>query len=116
MKLGMKIFGSIMLSFSVIFLAGGYILLSFFYKNAIEREIQVALEQHQYNKFVVQSKLITEGEYWYADVAEGIYDASAMIEEMSGASAVFSENHTEIYNEFNKDIELEPLLSQFENP
>ncbi|MCM1500085.1 MAG: HAMP domain-containing histidine kinase [Clostridium sp.] len=112
MKLGIKIFCSIMLSFSVIFLAGGYILLSFFYQNAMEREVQAAFEQYQYNKFVIQSELITRGEYWYGDITEGLYDVSAVKEAMSGVTAVFASDHQEIYNEFNKAIALEPLLLQ----
>lgn len=112
MKLGIKIFCSIMLSFSMIFLAGGYILLSFFYKNAMDREIQAALEQYQYNKFVIQSELITKGEYWYAGITEGNYDFSDIKNEMSGVVAFFFGDYKEIYNEFNKDTALEPLLSE----
>ena len=82
MKLGIKFFCSIMLSFSVIFLAGGYILLSFFLENAMEREVQAALEQYQYNKFVLQSELITKGEYWDTGVTKGFYDISVIKEEM----------------------------------
>ncbi len=112
MKLGIKFFCSIMLSFSVIFLVGGYILLSFFLENAMEREVQAALEQYQYNKFVLQSELITKGEYWDTGVTKGFYDISVIKEEMNGVIAVFSGDDKEIYNEFDKDTALEPLLSK----
>lgn len=112
MKLGIKFFCSIMLSFSVVFLAGGYILLSFFFENAMEREVQAALEQYQYNKFVLQSELITKGEYWDTGVTKGFYDVGAIKEEMNGVIAVFSGDDKEIYNEFDKDTALEPLLSE----
>ena len=59
MKLGAKIIVSIMIFFSVIFLFGGYVLISYFYEVTMEREVEGAIEQYQYNKFVVQANLIT---------------------------------------------------------
>lgn len=61
MKLGAKIIVSIMIFFSVIFLFGGYVLISYFYEVTMEREVEGAIEQYQYNKFVVQANLITRG-------------------------------------------------------
>lgn len=112
MKLGIKIFCSVMLSFSVIFLAGGYMLLSFFYKNAMDREIQAAIEQYQYHKFVVQSELITKGETRYNGVAEGIYDIRSIREAKNGKIAIFSRDRKVIYSEFTKNTDFEILLSQ----
>lgn len=110
MKLGMKIFCSIMISFSMIFLAGGYILLSFFFENTMEREVQAALEQYQYNKFVVQSELISKGEEWYTDAARGMYDVSVITEDMSGSIAIFSMDHKNLFSEFKKETDFEALL------
>lgn len=53
MKLGVKIIFSITIFFSVIFLAGGYALISYFYEITMAREVEAAIGQYQYNKFVV---------------------------------------------------------------
>ena len=87
MKLGAKIIVSIMIFFSVIFLFGGYVLIAYFYEVTMEREVEGAIEQYQYNKFVVQANLITRGENWFAGAADGQYDISSMASDMNGTVA-----------------------------
>ena len=48
MKLGAKMFFCITIFFSVAFLFGGYLLISYFYDITIDREIEMAVEQYQY--------------------------------------------------------------------
>ena len=71
----------------LMFLFGGYVLISYFYEVTMEREVEGAVEQYQYNKFVVQANLITRGEDWFAGAAEGQYDISSMASDMNGTVA-----------------------------
>lgn len=111
MKLGAKIFFYIMIFFSIIFLFGGYILISYFYEITIEREVETAVEQYQYNKFVVQVALITRGEDWFAGVVNGEYDMSSMVSDMNGVVAFFSLDGLELFSGFPSTTEFSGLLA-----
>lgn len=103
MKLGAKMFFCITIFFSIIFLFGGYTLISYFYEISMEREIKAVVEQYQYNKFVVQANLITRGEEWFAGVADGVYDLESMAADMEGISAFFMPDGRELFSEFPRD-------------
>lgn len=112
MKLGIKIFFGVMIPFSVIVLIGGYILLSFFYKNTINREIQAAWERYQYNKFVVQSEMLTqEGKFSIEDEIETFSDIT---EGLTETSALFSADYSLLYNGFHKQIDFVSILEKVE--
>ena len=100
MKLGAKIIVSIMIFFSVIFLFGGYVLISYFYEVTMEREVEGAIEQYQYNKFVVQANLITRGENWFAGAADGQYDISSMASDMNGTVAFLAADGSVLFSGF----------------
>lgn len=113
MKLGIKIFCSIMIPFSVIVLAGGYVLLSFFFETTMNREIQAACEQYQYNKFVIQSEMLT-GEGLSVENKIETFDGSGIADDLSGSSALFSMEWSQIYNDFNRQADFESLLAKAE--
>ena len=89
MKLGAKIFCYVTVFFSAAFLLGGYTLISYFYEVAMGREVEAAVEQYQYNKFVVEANLITRGEEWFEGAIGGAYDMESMASDMNGTVAFF---------------------------
>ncbi len=111
MKLGTKIFFFVIMFFSVIFLFSGYTLISFFNETAMEREVEAAIEKYQYNKFVIQSALITRGEEWFEGVAGGEYDVSNMVSEMNDTVAFFSLDGLVLFSEFPEETEFSGLLA-----
>lgn len=100
MKFGTKIFFYSTIFFSIAFLFGGYTLISYFHKIIMEREVEGAIEQYQYNKFVLQANLITKGEDWFADVADGMYDMNNVVSDMSDTVAFFTLEGAELYSGF----------------
>ncbi len=66
MRLVAKIFLSVMAVFSVAFLAAGYFLLSHSLEISVERELEFALRQYQFDKFSVQADLIANEEEFQA--------------------------------------------------
>lgn len=114
MKLGAKIIVSIMIFFSVMFLFGGYVLISYFYEVTMEREVEGAIEQYQYNKFVVQASLITRGEDWFAGAADGQYDISSMAPDMNGTVAFLAEDGSVLFSDFPAKTEFSVLFSEAE--
>lgn len=114
MKLGAKIIVSIMIFFSVIFLFGGYALISYFYEVTMEREVEGAIEQYQYNKFVVQANLITRGENWFASAADGQYDISSMASDMNGTVAFLAADGSVLFSGFPSKTEFSGLFEDTE--
>lgn len=110
MKLGAKIFFYITIFFSVAFLAGGYVLLSYFYGITMEREIESAVEQYQHNKFVMQAYLITKGTKWFDGMAHGNYDISSVVSDMNDTVAIFSIDGLAMFSGFPKEAEFSELL------
>lgn len=114
MKLGAKIIISIMIFFSVIFLLGGYALISYFYELTMEREVEGAIEQYQYNKFVVQANLITKGEDWFAGAADGQYDISSMASDMNGMVAFLAMDGSVLFSGFPAKTDFSGLFAEAE--
>ena len=110
MKLGAKIFFYITIFFSVAFLAGGYVLLSYFYEITMEREIESAVEQYQYNKFVIQAHLITKGTDWFEGAADGNYDIGSVVSDMNDTVAIFSVDGAALLSEFPAETDFAGLL------
>ena len=63
MRLFTKIFLSGMLVFGLAFSVSGYFLLHYSLESSMAREVDFALKQYQYDKFTVQSAMLT-----YSDV------------------------------------------------
>lgn len=114
MKLSTKITFFVTIFFSVIFLLGGYTLISYYYETSMEREVETAVEQYQYNKFMVQSTLITRGEEWFEGVADGTYDVSNLASNMSNTVAFYSLDGSVLFSEFPADVEISELLADVE--
>lgn len=110
MKLGAKIFLYITVFFSVAFLAGGYALISYFYEITMEREVESAVEQYQYNKFVIQAHLITKGTEWFEGAAGGNYDIGSVVSDMNDTVAIFSADKAALFSEFPAGTEVSGLL------
>ncbi len=62
MRLFHKIFLCFVIIFSIAFQAAGILLINFAYENAVEQEKKYALQQFQYNKYILQSILYSEPE------------------------------------------------------
>ena len=114
MKLGTKIIFFVTMFFSIIFLLGGYSLISYYDKTSMEREVEAAVEQYQYNKFVIQSALITRGEEWLEGVADGAYDVSSIVSDMNHTVVFYSLDGELLYSGFPQEIELEEILEDVE--
>lgn len=112
MKLGIKLFFCITIFFSITFLVGGYSLITYFYENTMQREVENATEQYQSNKFVVQSALLTKGEEWFDGVANGEYDISIITSDMSHIVAFYKSDGSLLYSEFGERVELSELISK----
>ena len=63
MRMFHKIFLCFVVLFSITFQVAGFFLLNFAYENAIAQEKKYALQVYQYNKYVLQSLMLTETEY-----------------------------------------------------
>lgn len=103
-------FFCITIFFSAAFLFGGYMLISYFYDITMEREIEAAVEQYQYNKFVVQANLITRGEAWFTGAADGTYDIGSMVSDMSDMTALYTLDGTKLLSEFPAKTDVSDLL------
>lgn len=103
-------FFCITIFFSAAFLFGGYMLISYFYDITMEREIEAAVEQYQYNKFVVQANLITRGEAWFTSAADGAYDIGSMVSDMSDMTALYTLDGTKLFSEFPAMTDVSDLL------
>lgn len=112
MKLGTKITFFVTMFFSIIFLLGGYSLISYYDKTSMEREVEAAVEQ--YNKFVIQSALITRGEEWLEGVADGAYDVGSIVSDMNHTVAFCSLDGELLYSDFPQEMELEKILEDVE--
>ena len=60
MKLFHKIFLCFVVIFSIAFQTAGILLINFAYENAVEQEKKYALQQFQYNKYILQSVFYSE--------------------------------------------------------
>lgn len=64
MKLFHKIFLCFVVIFGVTFQTTGYLLINFTYEKAIEQEKKIAFQDFQYNKYILQSILYAEPEFF----------------------------------------------------
>ena len=64
MKLFHKIFLCFVVIFGITFQVVGYLLINFAYGNAIEQEKKIAFQDFQYNRYILQSILYSEPEFF----------------------------------------------------
>lgn len=125
MRLFTKIFLLGMLIFGLAFSASGYFLLHYSLESSLARESEFALKQYQYDKFTVQSAMLTSstftvsmitydglipGDYQSFTIWEPFSDDSKreyqetdlfrlLAEEISVPAAFFAENHSLLYSD-----------------
>lgn len=127
MRLFTKIFLSGMLTLGLAFSASGYFLLHYSLESSLARESEFALKQYQYDKFTVQSALLTSftytlsvayvdglipGDYQFytiqepssedSDPGSEYHDARffrALADEISVPAAFFAEDHSLLYSD-----------------
>ena len=64
MKLFHKIFLCFVVVFSIAFQVAGFLLINFSYENVIEQEKKFAFQEFQYNKYILQSIMYSEPEFF----------------------------------------------------
>lgn len=64
MKLFHKIFLCFIIIFGITFQAAGYLLINFAYGNAIEQEKKLAIQDFQYNRYILQSILFSDPDFF----------------------------------------------------
>ena len=70
MKLFHKIFLCFVVIFSITFQIVGYLLINYAYGNAIEQEKELHFQEFQYNKYILQSILYAEPDFFSEREAE----------------------------------------------
>lgn len=70
MRLFYKICLSFIVIFSITFQAAGYLLINFVYGNAIGQEKKIAFQNFQYNRYILQSILYSEPEFFIKEETE----------------------------------------------
>ena len=70
MKLLNKIFLCFVIIFGITFHTVGYLLINFAYSNSIEQEKQIAFQNFQYNRYILQSILYTDSNFFSNDEVE----------------------------------------------
>lgn len=70
MKLFHKIFLCFIIIFGLTFLAAGYLMIDFSYGNAIEQEKKLAIQDFQYNRYILQSILYSEPDFFKEENTE----------------------------------------------
>lgn len=83
MRLAAKIFLSVMAVFSVAFLIAGYFLLSHSLETSVQRELDFALRQYQFDKFSVQADLIANEEAFNNLMDDAAQDPELYLKELS---------------------------------
>ncbi|MDE6622139.1 MAG: hypothetical protein K2K74_16950, partial [Lachnospiraceae bacterium] len=64
MKLFHKIFLCFVVIFGITFQTAGYLLVNFAYQNAVEQQKKLAFQNFQYNKYILQSILYSEPDFF----------------------------------------------------
>lgn len=70
MKLFHKIFLCFIIIFGITFQVVGYLLINFAYGNAIEQEKKIAIQDFQYNRYILESILFSEPEFFSREEAD----------------------------------------------
>ena len=105
MRLFAKIFLCTTLVLSVAVLLSGYLLIAVSYEDSLERETEHALSQHQYDRFSVQSSLISGagslGESGYPD-AETLRSIAG---KLGGHCMIFSKEGSVLYSGIPEEVQ-----------
>lgn len=106
MKLFHKMFLCFVVIFGVAFQIAGYLMINFAYENAIEREKKFAVQEFQYNKYILQSILYSEPEL----LVEMEEDASGFVRNFAVPVALYGEDKKCIFS----NLKLEPEIFEID--
>lgn len=110
MKLFHKIFICFVVLFGITFQVAGCLLIKFAYENAIEQEKRFALQEFQYNKYIMQSLLYSKPEM----LSEGTLDIDNIAGNFSVPVAVYGADKSCIYS--NLSVQSAPVdLTEIED-
>jgi len=105
MRLFAKFFLCATLVISISLLVSGYLLIITSYRNAISREVERALMQYQYDKFIMQANLITNAENF--DVPQ--LTLGRLASELSGLTGFFDDEKELLYSDLPSQTDLSIL-------
>ncbi|MDR1706303.1 MAG: HAMP domain-containing histidine kinase [Clostridiales bacterium] len=97
MRLFTKFFLCAALIISIALLFSGYLMITFAYESAIERETERAVNQFQYDKFTVQSGLLSGGVNLNDDIPGSLLNS--LSSELSGLAVFFAEDKRLIHSD-----------------
>ena len=97
MRLYAKFFFCATFVISVALLLSGYLLITYSYENAINRETERAITQYQYDKFTVQASLIAYADSLHDDILGNILRQVSA--DLNGLTAFFAEDKTLLYSD-----------------
>lgn len=123
MRLYAKIFLCGTAIFSVAFLVAGYLLLTDTYQNELDREKEIALRQYQYDKFSVQSGIISEWQDISMGYTEGADLFERLVSNLGEGTAFYLETTRPLISNlpdklddtFVKEIKEDVISYQFQN-
>lgn len=116
MKLFHKIFLCFVVIFGIAFQAAGYLLINFAYENAIEQEKKIAFQDFQYNRYILQSILYTEPDYFYRMKRNSNMNLSGRPGNFTVPVAISEADGTQTYYFSNMAVPLDQLDFQEEEP
>lgn len=101
MRLFHKIFLSFVVIFGIAFQAAGYLLINFACKNAIEQEKKLAFQDFQYNRFILQSILYSEPDFF----SEGRFGAQGISENFTVPVVIYGTDGSYIFSDMGAPVE-----------
>ena len=119
MKFGAKIYTGIVLVFSTVFLLGGYMLISYNYEKAIDKEIKAAIELYRYNQFVLQTSFMNGDNKQDFDEELSMNSRLMMhkkdiVNNMNGKVAILDSNKNTLYSLFGGSNNFNELLEDLD--
>lgn len=105
MKLFHKIFLCFVVIFGIAFQAAGVLLIDYAYENAIEQEKKYALQQFQYNKYILQSVLYSE-----PDLLQAQQESPGSLGSFTTPVALYDQEKNCIYS----DLSIKPVYLDFQ--
>lgn len=105
MRLFAKIFLCTTLVLSVAVLLSGYLLIAVSYEDSLERETAHALSQHQYDRFSVQSALISNADKLKVQEYPDTDMLRSFADRLSGNCIFFSKEGSVLYSSMPDDVE-----------
>lgn len=109
MRLYAKIFLCGTVIFSAAFLLAGYLLLTDTYRNELNREKEIAIRQYQYDKFTVQSELLSQWREGY--VEESLFER--LMANLGEGTAFYLEKTRPLISDLPKEMDTS-MLSDIE--